>query len=187
MPYRRIGQGVFRFGTKAERQTNLDELGALIDWSNADRVLASLYKAVKGEKAWPPLACSRRAEHQSFCAKVIAISRRKGWRRITARCARSARGSGKSSEPGNVPTASDACDGLAFPRQNSRSISRSSLTTANGIGACKPPERTCKAGLQRGSATLACKPPDSKARHDDAISPLNRRFSKRHHPRLPAQ
>jgi hypothetical protein len=56
MAHRRIGQGVFRFGTKAERQTSLDELGALIDWSNADRVLASLYKAVKGEKAWPPLA-----------------------------------------------------------------------------------------------------------------------------------
>jgi hypothetical protein len=47
--------GVFRFGTKAERQTSLDELAALIDCSNADRVLASLYKAVKGEKAWPPL------------------------------------------------------------------------------------------------------------------------------------
>jgi hypothetical protein len=56
MAHRRIGQGVFRFGTKAERQTSLDELGALIDWSNADRVLASLYQAVKGEKAWPPLA-----------------------------------------------------------------------------------------------------------------------------------
>jgi hypothetical protein len=50
MAHRRIGQGVFRFGTKAERQTSLDELGALIDWSNADRVLASLYKAVKGRE-----------------------------------------------------------------------------------------------------------------------------------------
>jgi transposase, IS5 family len=56
MAHRRIGQGVFRFGTKAERQTSLDELGALIDWFNADRVLASLYKALKGEKAWPLLA-----------------------------------------------------------------------------------------------------------------------------------
>jgi hypothetical protein len=127
MAHRRIGQGVFRFGTKAERQTSLDELGALIDWSNADRVLASLYKAVKGEKAWPPLAMFKAAEHQSFCAKVIAISRRKGWRRITARCARSARGSGKSSEPGNAPTASDACDGLAFPRQKIASRSFSAL------------------------------------------------------------
>ena len=56
MAHRRIGQEVFRFGTKAERQTSLDELGALIDWSLADEVLASLYPAPKGEKAWPPLA-----------------------------------------------------------------------------------------------------------------------------------
>ena len=56
MAHRRIGQGVFRFGPKAERQTSLDELGALIDWSLADSVLALLYPAAKGEKAWPPLA-----------------------------------------------------------------------------------------------------------------------------------
>ena len=52
----RIGQEGFRFGARAERQTSLDELGALIDWTNADQVLARLYPAPKGEKAWPPLA-----------------------------------------------------------------------------------------------------------------------------------
>jgi IS5 family transposase len=56
MAQRRIGQEGFRFGARAERQTSLDELGALIDWSNADQVLSSLYPAPKGEKAWPPLA-----------------------------------------------------------------------------------------------------------------------------------
>ena len=53
MAQRRIGQDVFRFGAKAERQTTLDELGALIDWSLADSVLAALCKARKGEKGWP--------------------------------------------------------------------------------------------------------------------------------------
>jgi IS5 family transposase len=56
MAQRRIGQEVFRFGAKAERQTSLDALGALIDWSKADQVMASLYPSPKGEKAWPPLA-----------------------------------------------------------------------------------------------------------------------------------
>ncbi len=56
MAQRRIGQKVFRFSAKAERQTTLDELGALIDWSLADSVLAALYKARKGEKTWPPWA-----------------------------------------------------------------------------------------------------------------------------------
>jgi transposase, IS5 family len=56
MAHRRIGQEGFRFGTKAERQTSLDELGALVDWSHAAEVLSSLYPGPKGEKAWPPLA-----------------------------------------------------------------------------------------------------------------------------------
>jgi len=51
-----IGQEGFRFGARAERQTSLDELGALIDRLRADQVLARLYPAPKGEKAWPPLA-----------------------------------------------------------------------------------------------------------------------------------
>ena len=56
MAHRRIGQEVFQFGAKVERQTSLDEIAALIDWSAADRLLAPLYPAAKGEKAWPPLA-----------------------------------------------------------------------------------------------------------------------------------
>jgi transposase, IS5 family len=56
MAQRRIGQETFRFGATAERQTSLDALAALIDWPRADLVLAPLYPAVKGEKAWPPLA-----------------------------------------------------------------------------------------------------------------------------------
>jgi len=51
-----IGQEGFRFDARAERQTSLDELGALIDRLRADQVLARLYPAPKGEKAWPPLA-----------------------------------------------------------------------------------------------------------------------------------
>lgn len=56
MAHRRIGQEVFRFGAKAERQTSLGALAAWIDWSHADFVLEGLYPAAKGEKAWPPLA-----------------------------------------------------------------------------------------------------------------------------------
>ncbi len=46
----------FRFGTEAKRQTSLDALAAVIDWSHAGQVLAGLYPSPKGEKAWPPLA-----------------------------------------------------------------------------------------------------------------------------------
>ena len=47
--------GAFQFGATDERQTGLDSLGALIDWST-DQVMASLYPFAAGEKAWPPLA-----------------------------------------------------------------------------------------------------------------------------------
>jgi len=56
MAHRRIGQEAFRFGAKVERQTGLDELHAILDFAPAERVLAGLYPAAKGEKAWPPLA-----------------------------------------------------------------------------------------------------------------------------------
>lgn len=56
MAHRRIGQEGFRFDTQAKRQSGLDDLGAVIDWSLADQVLARLYPGPKGEKAWPPLA-----------------------------------------------------------------------------------------------------------------------------------
>jgi len=56
MGQRRIGQEALRLGAEEERQTSLDELGALIDWPRADQVMASLYPSAKGEKAWPALA-----------------------------------------------------------------------------------------------------------------------------------
>lgn len=56
MAHRRIGQEALRFNARAGRQTSLDELHALLDFAPADRALAYLYTAAKGEKAWPPLA-----------------------------------------------------------------------------------------------------------------------------------
>jgi IS5 family transposase len=56
MAERRIGQEAFQFATKAEGQTSLDALSSLINWPQADQVLAPLYPSAKGEKAWPPLA-----------------------------------------------------------------------------------------------------------------------------------
>jgi transposase, IS5 family len=56
MAQRRIGQEAFRFGRKAEGETSLDALAALIDWAPADFALAGLYPGPKGEKAWPALA-----------------------------------------------------------------------------------------------------------------------------------
>lgn len=57
MAHRQIGQEAFGFAGRAERrQSSLDELGRLIDWSLAGEVLAPIYSAAKGEKGWPPLA-----------------------------------------------------------------------------------------------------------------------------------
>ena len=56
MALRRIGQESFHFTRSGGRQTSRDALLALIDWAPSDQALSSLYKAPKGEKAWPPLA-----------------------------------------------------------------------------------------------------------------------------------
>jgi IS5 family transposase len=56
MAERRIGQEAFQFAPKAAGQTSLAALSSLINWPQADQVLASLYPSAKGEKAWPPLA-----------------------------------------------------------------------------------------------------------------------------------
>jgi transposase, IS5 family len=56
MAHRRIRQEALRFDAKAARQTSLDELHAVLDFVPAERALAGLYAAAKGEKAWPPLA-----------------------------------------------------------------------------------------------------------------------------------
>ena len=61
MARRRIGQE--RLGsanTTARDLTSLDEMSALIDWAEIDRLLGSIYAAAKGEPAWPPWRCSER-------------------------------------------------------------------------------------------------------------------------------
>jgi hypothetical protein len=56
MARQRIGLTAVRFGAAARRQTSLDELGAAIALPFADFVVAALYSAAKGAKAWRPLA-----------------------------------------------------------------------------------------------------------------------------------
>ncbi|GJE02549.1 IS5 family transposase [Methylobacterium isbiliense] len=57
MARRQIGQEQLALGAEVERRSgSLDEIAALIDWSEIDRVLAPIYAAPTGEQAWPPLA-----------------------------------------------------------------------------------------------------------------------------------
>src|SRR5215210_2478236 len=57
MARRRIGQERVRLGAdRRSRCASLDELAALINWTEIDRVLAPVYAAARGERAWPPLA-----------------------------------------------------------------------------------------------------------------------------------
>jgi transposase, IS5 family len=56
MARQRIGLTAVRFGAAARRKTSLDELGAAIALPFADFVVAALYSAAKGAKAWRPLA-----------------------------------------------------------------------------------------------------------------------------------
>jgi hypothetical protein len=60
MAHRRIGQEGLRFGAKGEQRTSLDELFAVLDFAPAERALAGLYAAARGEKAWRRLRCSQR-------------------------------------------------------------------------------------------------------------------------------
>lgn len=64
MPRRRIGQEMLGFGAAAQA-TTLDRLHDLIDWSAAERALAPVHAAAKGEAAWPPLSL--------FKALLIAV------------------------------------------------------------------------------------------------------------------
>ena len=60
MARRRIGQEQLSVGEgNPPRHTTLDEMSALIDWTEIDRHLAGIYAAAKGEPAWPPLALFR--------------------------------------------------------------------------------------------------------------------------------
>jgi len=56
MARRSIGQERFGFAGREGSASSLDALASLIDWSVVDALLDSLYRASKGEPAWPPLA-----------------------------------------------------------------------------------------------------------------------------------
>ena len=57
MSRRRIGQESFSFvDRRSSRNSSLDELARLIDWTTVDACLADVSCAAKGEPAWPPLA-----------------------------------------------------------------------------------------------------------------------------------
>lgn len=56
MAHRSIGQERFGFAGRGRSASSLDELGKLIDWEPISVLFDSLYRATKGEPAWPPLA-----------------------------------------------------------------------------------------------------------------------------------
>ena len=60
MARRRIGQEQLAVGDAGLRGgTSLDEVVALIDWTEPDRLLADISASAKGELGWPPLALFR--------------------------------------------------------------------------------------------------------------------------------
>ncbi len=54
MARRRMGQEDFRFANSSG-QSSLDGLLAVINWSEAERLMAPISAAAKGEQGWPPL------------------------------------------------------------------------------------------------------------------------------------
>src|SRR3712207_5641952 len=57
MARRRIGQERLKLDEHQSRRSgSLDEIAALIDWTEIDRHLAQIYASAKGEPGWPPLA-----------------------------------------------------------------------------------------------------------------------------------
>ena len=60
MARRRIGQERLGLdGASARGRSSLDEVAALVDWSELDRLLADISSAARGELGWPPLALFR--------------------------------------------------------------------------------------------------------------------------------
>ena len=60
MARRRIGQEDLRLSEgPARRVSSLDEVAALLDWSEIERALIDISAAAKGEQGWPPLALFR--------------------------------------------------------------------------------------------------------------------------------
>ena len=57
MARRRIGQERLELGvTPARKPSSLDEVAAMIDWAELDRLLGDISAAAKGQQGWPPLA-----------------------------------------------------------------------------------------------------------------------------------
>lgn len=60
MPRRVIGQSRLGLqGAQSAASASLDEIAALIDWTELDGLLAGISAAAKGEPGWPPLALFR--------------------------------------------------------------------------------------------------------------------------------
>lgn len=60
MARRRIGQERLAVdGTEPRGGTSLDEVAALVDWAELDRLLAGVSASAKGEPGWPPLTLFR--------------------------------------------------------------------------------------------------------------------------------
>src|SRR3712207_6654886 len=60
MARRQIGQERLAIGSEEPRGgTSLDEVAALVDWVELDRLLAGISASPKGELGWPPLALFR--------------------------------------------------------------------------------------------------------------------------------
>jgi IS5 family transposase len=60
MARRRIGQERLAMGGLEPRGgTSLDEIAALVDWAELDRLLAGISASAKGEPGWPPVALFR--------------------------------------------------------------------------------------------------------------------------------
>jgi len=60
MARRRIGQEQLAVnGAEPRGGTSLDEVAALVDWAELDRLLAGISASPKGEPGWPPLALFR--------------------------------------------------------------------------------------------------------------------------------
>lgn len=56
MVHRVIGQEQLALVTKPSARSSLDEMAALLDWSQVANLLKPIYAGEKGEAAWPPLA-----------------------------------------------------------------------------------------------------------------------------------
>src|SRR5690349_6731587 len=57
MARRQIGQEhLIIEADRADRQSSLDEMSALIDWAAIDRQLDGIYASARGEAGWPPLS-----------------------------------------------------------------------------------------------------------------------------------